>query len=82
MARFVRVPPGQLSPDALEGLLEEFVSRDGTDYGERELSLDEKRDNLHQALKRGDIVILYDLDSEQWDFVAAETATELLDEES
>ncbi len=82
MARFVRVPPGQLSPDALEGLLEEFVSRDGTDYGERELSLDEKRDNLHQALKRGDIAILYDLDSEHWDFVAAETATELLDEES
>jgi uncharacterized protein YheU (UPF0270 family) len=81
MAQFVRVPPGQLSPDALEGLLEEFVSRDGTDYGERELSLEEKRENLLRALQRGDIAILYDLDSEHWDFVDAQTAAELLDEE-
>ena len=81
MAQFVRVPPGQLSPDALAGLLEEFVSRDGTDYGERELSLEEKRDNLHRALQRGDIAILYDLDSEQWDFVDVESAAELLGDE-
>ena len=78
MARFVQVPPGELSPEALAGLLEEFVSRDGTDYGERELSLDEKRDRLQRALARGDTVLLYDLDSEHWDFVEPQTAAELL----
>ena len=78
MAQFVRVPPGQLSPEALEGLLEEFASRDGTDYGEREVSLEEKRETLATLLKRGELVILFDLDSEHWDLVDAESAAAML----
>ncbi|MCB1699151.1 MAG: YheU family protein, partial [Halioglobus sp.] len=39
MANFVAVPVERLQPDVLQALLEEFASRDGTDYGERELSL-------------------------------------------
>ena len=81
MAQFVRVPPGQLSPEALEGLLEEFASRDGTDYGDREVSLEEKRETLARLLKCGDLVIVFDLDSEHWDLVEADSAAAMLGEE-
>jgi uncharacterized protein YheU (UPF0270 family) len=36
------IPPDQVSPRALQGMIEEFVTRDGTDYGERETDLAEK----------------------------------------
>jgi len=79
MAQFVQVPPEQLSPEALGGLLEEFASRDGTDYGDREVSLEDKRQTLHRKLVGGEIVLLYDLDSQQWDLVDAPSAAEILD---
>jgi len=34
------VKHGQLSPEALKGVIEEFVTRDGIDYGESENSLE------------------------------------------
>ena len=37
-----KVPYDQLSPEALQGVIEEFVTRDGTDYGEIEVSLETK----------------------------------------
>ena len=81
MAQFVRVPPEQLSPEALDGLLEEFASRDGTDYGEREISLEDKCLTLHRKLVGGEIVLLYDLDSQQWDLIDGPAAAELPDNE-
>jgi uncharacterized protein YheU (UPF0270 family) len=32
----LQIPASRLSRDAIDGLIEEFVTRDGTDYGERE----------------------------------------------
>ncbi len=80
MAQFVRVPPGQLSPEALEGLLEEFASRDGTDYGERELTLEEKVGNLRGQLDAGELCILFQGESEEWDLLPREEAELLLHE--
>lgn len=78
MAKFVVVPPLRLQADVLQALLEEFANRDGTDYGERELTQDEKVGRLQAQLERGDLKILYDLDSEEWDLVPAEQAEQLL----
>ncbi len=36
------IPFKELSSDALRGVLEEFVTRDGMDYGETEISLETK----------------------------------------
>ena len=36
------IPADKVSPGALHGMIEEFVIRDGTDYGERETGLAEK----------------------------------------
>lgn len=78
MSQFVEVPAARLDTDILQGLLEEYASRDGTDYGERELSLEEKVVNLRCQLQAGDLLILYNLDIEQWDLVPRETAGKLL----
>jgi uncharacterized protein YheU (UPF0270 family) len=78
MAEFVAVPLQRLQERVLQALLEEFASRDGTDYGERELSLAQKVLALESQLKGGELQILYDADSEQWDLLPREQAATLL----
>lgn len=78
MADFVRVPPERLPPETLTALLEEYASRDGTDYGHYDISLEEKRDQLLSRLSAGDLQLLYDVDSEHWDLVHRDRARELL----
>lgn len=78
MAEFVRVPLQRLQGDVLQALLEEFATRDGTDYGERESPLDDKVGRLRQQLQSEDLQILYDVASEQWDLVPRAQAEQLL----
>ncbi len=78
MAQFVQVPLKRLQGDVLQSLLEEFATRDGTDYGERESTLGEKVERLQHQLYTGDLQILYDVDSEQWDLVPRSQAEQLL----
>ncbi len=56
----MEIPYQRLSPDALRGLLEEFVTRDGTDYGARERTLEEKVAAVRGQLERGEAVIVFD----------------------
>lgn len=56
----LRISPGQLSPEALTGLIEEWVTRDGTDYGEREVSTRDKAAEVRRLLSRGELLIVYD----------------------
>jgi len=78
MAEFVLVPLQRLQAESLQALLEEFASRDGTDYGERELTLEQKVAQLGTRLRAGDLQILYDADSEQWDLLPRDQAELLL----
>ncbi len=78
MAQFVEVPPERLGADLLQALLEEYASRDGTDYGESELSLEQKVSQLKRQLHRRDLVILFETESESWDLLQREQAEELL----
>ncbi len=56
----MQIPFDQLSDDALQGLLEEFVTREGMDYGYTLLSLEEKVAQVREQLTRGDVVIYFD----------------------
>ena len=78
MAQFLKVPPERLQAEVLNALLEEYASRDGTDYGEREVSLLGKVQSLTAQIERGELAILYDSDSEQWDLVPRDQAEQLL----
>lgn len=54
------IPHRQLSPEALRGLIEEFVTREGTDYGSIEFSLSEKVAQVMTQLDSGQAVIVWD----------------------
>jgi len=56
----MEIPWQQLSSDALEGLIEEYVTREGTDYGHAEYSLADKVAQVRRQLERGEAVIRYD----------------------
>jgi uncharacterized protein YheU (UPF0270 family) len=53
------IPHDQLASETLTSLIEEFVSRDGTDYGEEEVSLREKVEQVRVKLISGEAVILF-----------------------
>jgi len=63
----VRIPWQELSSEALEGLIDAFVLREGTDYGESAPSLASKRLAVQQQLDSGDAVIVYHPDLESVD---------------
>jgi uncharacterized protein len=56
----VEIPPEALSAEALQGVIEAFVLREGTEYGERDYSLAEKVAAVQAQLVRGEAVILFD----------------------
>ena len=60
----VEVPFTALSAEALRGLIESIVLREGTDYGERERSFESKVEELLGRLRRGEARILFDFDSQ------------------
>lgn len=60
----VEIPFTALSDAALTGLIEEFVTRDGTDYGFEEVPLATKMQQLRLALQRGDARIFFDEESQ------------------
>ena len=77
MAQFVRIPLERVEADVLRAMLEDFASRDGTDYGLHELSLAEKVANLQTQLQAGDLAVVYDLASEEWDLLRREKLAEI-----
>jgi len=78
VASFLRIPPERVPPETLAALLEEYASRDGTDYGEREVPLAEKCAALSRQLASGELQLLFDVDSENWDLLPRDRARDLL----
>jgi uncharacterized protein YheU (UPF0270 family) len=68
----VEVPHTALEKDVLRAVIESFVLREGTDYGERELSLDDKVGRVVRLLERGDARIVFDPRTESIDLVTRE----------
>jgi uncharacterized protein YheU (UPF0270 family) len=69
----VVIPYRELSPDALRGVIESFVLREGTDYGAREFALEQKVAHIMAQLERGDVQIQFDADSESVQIAKAAT---------
>jgi uncharacterized protein len=65
----VVIPYTELSDEALRGVLEAFVLREGTEYGERDVSLDQKVAQVTRQLRRGEAQIVFDPESETIDIV-------------
>ena len=55
----------------MRGVLESFVLREGTEYGERDVSLDQKVAQVTRQLQRGEAQIVFDPETESIDVVVA-----------
>lgn len=60
----VEVPLDLLSNEALEGIIESFILREGTDYGQNEAAHSTKLDQVRKQVSRGDIKIVFDPNTE------------------
>ncbi len=54
------VPHDSLQPETLRAVVEEFVTREGTEYGRSDHSLDEKVERVMDQLSRGDAHVTFD----------------------
>lgn len=61
---FTVVPYDQLSQDALAGVMDDFIQREGTDYGLVEVGYQTKVDQVKKQLMDGEAVIAFDHDSQ------------------
>jgi uncharacterized protein YheU (UPF0270 family) len=66
------IPYNKLSPEALQALIEEFVTRDGTDTGYEKKSFENDVAMVKRQLKRGDAVIVYDQNTQTSNIVLKE----------
>ena len=70
--QIIIVPVERLSPEALCGLIEEFATRNGTDYGRHETSLAEKCASIRKQLANGRVKIICDPASQTCNIVLSE----------
>jgi uncharacterized protein YheU (UPF0270 family) len=64
------IPQSAISSEALEGIIKEFVLREGTEYGATDVSLETKVKQVQRQLDRGDVVVVFDEATESVDLVA------------
>lgn len=66
------IPIYKLSAKALKGVIEEFITRSGTDYGAVESSLETKFKQVRQKLENGLAVLVYDDETETTNIFSAD----------
>lgn len=60
----IEISPSQLSPQALAGIIENFILREGTDYGSVEVPYEKKVQQIRRQIDTGKIRIIFDQFSE------------------
>ena len=74
------IPAEQVAPDTLAALIEEFVTRDGTDYGDVECSTASKVEQVLGQLRRGEVCLCFDEVRESCNILPAAQAKSLVNE--
>ncbi|MFT7558705.1 MAG: hypothetical protein ACI93R_000604 [Flavobacteriales bacterium] len=54
------IPPQSITAEILDNILEEFITREGTDYGHEELGLEQKMNILRPQVLAGKVLIVFD----------------------
>lgn len=65
----IEIPADRLTPELLDAVIEDFVLREGTDYGDREVALSVKIAQVRRQIDRGQVVIVFDPDSETYNLL-------------
>jgi len=66
---FVEIPVERLTREVLDSLVQEFVTRDGTDYGAVERSVEEKTAQVLRQLSSGEAVVTFDTETQDANIV-------------
>jgi uncharacterized protein YheU (UPF0270 family) len=61
------IPWQKIQPETLTALIDEFVTRDGTDYGLREANHQTKIEQVLKLIKAGKIKVVFDAETESCD---------------
>lgn len=69
----IEIPWRELAAETLDALIEAFVMREGTDYGEHEVALADKVEQIRRQIQRGQVRVLFDTDTESVTLMTAET---------
>lgn len=77
-AFFMIIPPERLSLDTLTALIEAFINREGTDYGMEEFSLTEKVEQVRKQLDKGEVLIVFDGETDSINLLPRRDALALL----
>ncbi|MDT8444311.1 MAG: YheU family protein [Desulfuromonadales bacterium] len=57
----VEVPYERINPETLRNMIQEFVTRDGADWGDAGCSLDDKYQQVLQQLRTRRVKVVFDL---------------------
>ena len=68
----VEVPFSELSDEALRGVVESFVNREGTEYGDVERILDDKVADVMRQLEAGNARLVFDPETESIQIIPIE----------
>lgn len=69
----MEIPFKDLEANTLNNLIEEFVSREGTDYGSHMYTLEDKVSHVFKQLEKGKVFIDYDVESSSCNIVKRES---------
>jgi uncharacterized protein YheU (UPF0270 family) len=64
------IPYEQIPAETLDSIIEAFVLREGTDYGDMEYTLEQKVEQVKQQLAAGEAVIEYSEEHESVTIIA------------
>ncbi len=65
------IPPEQINNDTLINLIEEYITREGTDYGFVEQNLSIKTESVRRQIMAGDVLIVFDASTQSVNLMTA-----------
>jgi hypothetical protein len=74
----LEIPWRELSAAALQGVIEEFVTREGTEYGPRDVDLATKVAQVRRQLERGEVRLYFDPDAGSCQLLRREEAERMV----
>lgn len=75
------IPFEELAPDTLNAIIENFVLREGTEYGREDVALADKINQVRQQLKHGSALLVYSELHETVNIMPADQFKEGIEEE-
>jgi uncharacterized protein YheU (UPF0270 family) len=65
----MQIPIDMLDPDTLRSVVENFITREGTDYGAHEVSLEAKIEQVMRQLRSGKAILVFDAEADSCNII-------------